>query len=336
MEESSQGTRTVGGNFRLEKRLDSSGAFQTYQARAPDGQTVVVKILPAPSAETVVQAHPAVRAGAPAHPNLVPVLEWGEDDGDFYVVRDYVAGSDLKSMVDASGALSVPLATGYVLQAASALAALQSSGLVHGNVKTANLLLPVGSEQVKVVGIGTGAVGGASSGTGRPSIRRCLPEPRTDPRTGGHAPLGRVLAGCRALRASYRPAAVRRRDRRRGRAETADPASAPAQSTAPGHPGWRGPDRRSARCRRTRPRGTVRPRRCIKPWASPPGPAAAQPQKRKMWPYLLAGVVVLALIAACRRQLGARNSTDVPDLGGLTLAQATASLIDAAAQPWGR
>ena len=48
MEESSQ-PRTVGGQFRLEKQLDSSGSFQTYQARDPGGRTVVVKILPSPA-----------------------------------------------------------------------------------------------------------------------------------------------------------------------------------------------------------------------------------------------------------------------------------------------
>ena len=39
----------------------------------------------------------------PHIPNLVSMLEWGEDKGDFYVVRDYVAGDDLKSMVEATG-----------------------------------------------------------------------------------------------------------------------------------------------------------------------------------------------------------------------------------------
>jgi len=70
------------------------------------------------------------------------------------VVRDYLLGIDLKSMIQAGGPLEPSLAVRYVAQAASAVAAIESRGLSHGNLKTSNLLVSAESDEVKVVGWG--------------------------------------------------------------------------------------------------------------------------------------------------------------------------------------
>jgi serine/threonine-protein kinase len=80
---------------------------------------------------------------------------WGSDGDDFYVVRDYIPGIDLESMIQAGGPLEPSLAVRYVLQAAAAVAAFESQGLVHGNLKTSNLLVSAESDEVKVLGWGT-------------------------------------------------------------------------------------------------------------------------------------------------------------------------------------
>lgn len=329
MEDSTQ-TRTIAGTFRLEKRLDSSGAFQTYQASGTGGRTVVVKVLPAPSPETVARLTQLLRVSGPAHPNLVPVLDWGEDDGDFYVVRDYVAGTDLKTVVQATGPLDVPHATMYAKQAASALAALHSNGLVHGNVKTANLLVPAGSEEIRLVGLGTAAAGTAPDpGPGEaPSsaaylspeqIRGQAATPRSDVYSlgavlyellTGRPPFDGINAGEVAQRHLTMPLVP---------PSQLKPGIPPAVEEVVERALQKDPAARY---------GSAEEMRQALGFVTGPLPAPP-PQKRKLWPILLGAAVVLALLAALAISWATGNSADVPDLSGLTLAEATAALQEA-------
>lgn len=74
------------------------------------------------------------------HPNVLPVYDAGEADGLLYLAMRYVDGSDLRSVL-ARGRPSLYDALSYVKQAAAALDAAHARGLVHRDVKPANLLL---------------------------------------------------------------------------------------------------------------------------------------------------------------------------------------------------
>ncbi len=91
---------------------------------------------------------------AARHSGLLSPKAWGRDGDDFYAVRDYIPGIDLESMIQAGGPLEPSLAVRYIVQAASAVAAIQSQGMSHGNLKTANLLLSAESDVVLVLGWG--------------------------------------------------------------------------------------------------------------------------------------------------------------------------------------
>jgi eukaryotic-like serine/threonine-protein kinase len=141
------------GGYRLGRRLDVAGSAETYQATGPGGEVVVLKVLRDVSPERAARVSARLEAVA-GHPGLIIPSAWGRDGEDFYVVRDYVPGIDLKSMIQAGGPLEPPLAVRYVAQAASAVGALESRGVSHGNLKTSNLLLSAESDEVKVVGWG--------------------------------------------------------------------------------------------------------------------------------------------------------------------------------------
>ncbi len=143
----------VVGGYRLGRRLDVAGSAETYQATGPGGEVVVLKVLRDVSPELAadMSARLEVTAG---HPGLIIPSAWGRDGDDFYVVRDYIPGIDLESMIQAGGPLEPSLAVRYVAQAASAVAAIESQGLSHGNLKTSNLLVSAESDEVKVVGWG--------------------------------------------------------------------------------------------------------------------------------------------------------------------------------------
>jgi serine/threonine protein kinase len=74
------------------------------------------------------------------HPNVVPIHEAGERDGLLYIAMRYVRGSDLKQEL-AHGGLDPARVTGVIGQVAGALDAAHANGLVHRDVKPANILL---------------------------------------------------------------------------------------------------------------------------------------------------------------------------------------------------
>jgi serine/threonine-protein kinase len=141
------------GGYRLGRRLDAAGSAETFQATGPSGEVVVRKVLRDVPPEMAAAVSARLEAAA-GHPGLIIPSAWGRDGDDFYAVRDYVPGIDLESMIQAAGPLELSLAVRYILQAAAAVAAIQSQGVSHGNLKTSNLLVSAESDEVKVLGWG--------------------------------------------------------------------------------------------------------------------------------------------------------------------------------------
>jgi len=80
-------------------------------------------------------------AAAIDHPNVVPVYAAGEERGALYIVMRYVPGSDLHALIKRAGRLPPRRAAAIIAQVASALDAAHAAGLVHRDVKPANVLL---------------------------------------------------------------------------------------------------------------------------------------------------------------------------------------------------
>jgi DNA-binding NarL/FixJ family response regulator len=80
-------------------------------------------------------------AAALDHPNVVEIFRAGEEDGRLYVTMRYVDGTDLKSLIARERWLDPPRAVGIVDQVAGALDEAHRHGLVHRDVKPANILI---------------------------------------------------------------------------------------------------------------------------------------------------------------------------------------------------
>ena len=75
---------------------------------------------------------------------MIPVYEAGEEDGRLYLVMRWVDGGDLQRLIAESGRLDPVLAAGIVAQVGSGLEAAHAAGLVHRDVKPANVLIAGG------------------------------------------------------------------------------------------------------------------------------------------------------------------------------------------------
>src|SRR4051794_12025148 len=89
-----------------------------------------------------------------SHPNIVTVIDRGADDGQQYIVFEYVDGENLKQLLDRTGPLPTRRAVELSLEIADALAFAHEHGLVHRDVKPQNVLLtPDGNAKVTDFGI---------------------------------------------------------------------------------------------------------------------------------------------------------------------------------------
>ena len=185
----------ISGRYELEELVGSGGMSNVF--RAHDRlleRTVALKILHEQftrDEDYVERFRREARAVAQlAHPNIVTVIDRGEQDGRQYIVFEYVDGQNLKELT-AGGPLDPREAIGLALQVARALSFAHERGLVHRDVKPQNVLLN-DDGQAKVTDFGiarsldvhgvtqTGTVLGTSDYIAPEQARGQKVDPKTD------------------------------------------------------------------------------------------------------------------------------------------------------------
>src|ERR1039458_7007824 len=76
-----------------------------------------------------------------SHPNIVPVFDWGEDNGSYFIVMEFVDGRALSAVLRESGPLSPQQTATIGANVAAALAFAHRHGVVHRDVKPGNVLI---------------------------------------------------------------------------------------------------------------------------------------------------------------------------------------------------
>jgi serine/threonine protein kinase len=158
------------GNYLIQDKLGEGGMGVVFRARhRPTGHQVALKVL-SPSfgrdREAVLRFR---REGEVAsrldHPNVVAILDASEDRGVNFMTMEDVSGHDLDHLIRDGGPMPVDLALHCVIHAARGLAAAHALGIIHRDVKPANVMLDAAGS-VRVLDLGVARVIEASNAMG--------------------------------------------------------------------------------------------------------------------------------------------------------------------------
>ena len=132
-------------HYRITDKLGAGGMGEVYRARDEQlDRDVAIKVLPASSFEDPVARarllQEARAAAALNHPHICTVHEVGEADGQTYIAMELVDGQPLSERLRA-GPLHADQVMRYGLQLADALAHAHERGVVHRDLKSANIIV---------------------------------------------------------------------------------------------------------------------------------------------------------------------------------------------------
>src|SRR5215208_6382508 len=163
----------ISERYRLEEKIGSGGMSSVYRAFDPMLERwVAIKLMHrdiSNDPDQLERFRREARAVAQLnHPHVVTVIDAGEDDGNPFIVFEYVEGETLKDRIKRMGRLPVAEAVAYAIEIARALSAAHSQRLVHRDVKPQNVLIDLeGRAKVTDFGIARSLEAHGLTATGR-------------------------------------------------------------------------------------------------------------------------------------------------------------------------
>ena len=148
----------VNSRYEIIKTIGEGGMANVYLARDIIlDRNVAIKVLRGDLAtdEKFVRRfqREALSASSLAHPNIVEIYDVGEDDGDYYIVMEYVEGKNLKQLLKKREKLTSAEVVDIMLQITSAMGVAHDSLIIHRDLKPQNILIKDDGE-IKITDFG--------------------------------------------------------------------------------------------------------------------------------------------------------------------------------------
>lgn len=155
--------KVFGERYKITERIGIGGMAEVFKAQDSTlGRTVAVKVmLPQYAADRTFAARFRQEAQAAANltsPYIVNIYDWGQDDGMYYIVMEYVRGTDLKSAIQSRGSIHPRKVAEIGSQVCSALSVAHSYNIIHRDIKSANIMVQTDGN-VKVMDFGIAQAG---------------------------------------------------------------------------------------------------------------------------------------------------------------------------------
>jgi len=159
------------GRYRIEKKLGKGAMGEVFLGRDPEtGTLAAIKTLAlaqefSPDELADVRARffrEAETAARLRHPNIVAVLDTGEDGGLAYIAMEFLAGTDLRRFARPERLLPLPCVVSVVARIADALAYAHANHVVHRDVKPANAMYDPATDEVRIMDFGIARITDAS------------------------------------------------------------------------------------------------------------------------------------------------------------------------------
>jgi serine/threonine-protein kinase len=144
--EPNQPPRVLSGRYELSHLVARGGMAEVYRAhdRLLDRPVALKILFPELSVDRAFVERFRREAQAAAnlsHPNIVPVFDWGEDGGTYFIVMEFIDGRALSSILRSAGPMHPDRAAEIAADVAMALAYAHRHGVIHRDVKPGNVLI---------------------------------------------------------------------------------------------------------------------------------------------------------------------------------------------------
>lgn len=155
--------RTLGNRYQITEKIGMGGMAEVYKATDSTlGRTVAVKVmLPQYASDPNFAARFRQEAQAAANlssPYIVNIYDWGRDGDSYYIVMEYVRGTDLKTAIQQRGNIHPRKVAEIGSQVCSALSVAHGYDIIHRDIKSANIMVQ-GDGNVKVMDFGIAQAG---------------------------------------------------------------------------------------------------------------------------------------------------------------------------------